>query len=720
MCITLGCKGDLMFCKQYKMKLIAASLSLAASVGAHAALGGLQVQSRLNEPFSATVVVTGDEARALASAKPTINGADLQATVSRRSGDRAVIRLRSRTPIKEPVMTFWLGVGNQNHQYTAMLDPRDYHASGSARSRHERRAEAEPGRRHSAESRRHRRAADRREAPVQISGESYQIKDGELLVDIAQRVKPAGMTLRQTINALVAANPRAFRNGNPDLMYRGATLTIPDSDTLRRLAHNPPRRVSTRTQEERPAADTAPARQQPQVEAQPTPPVTPPAPPAPPVEPTQPQPQQPQQQAQPQQPAQPPVQQQPQEQQPAVPPVASDTVPETPASAALPDMGVSQPEQASDMMVSEPVVETPPVEVAPPVVETPPMEEEGMDITQMALYGGGGLLALGGLAYLLMSRRRKSAAPARGDDHEDDDDGLYFENVTDHSDSLSSTPTVVPTAAAPAPQPAAPAAAQPATVSEQDLGLDLSYLDEQQQLGSTPSTEAAAQQAEADDWSWLEESEQPAATPAAPAAPAAVEPAASDDDWLNFAAEEPAPAQAPVQPAPEPQAAPVAPEELDWVLDETPATQTFQVEAPAAVEVAEPAQPAAPEMDNTIAFDVPSLDTESVSSVAEEAAAPAAASNVMDFNLDFDSTPAAPAQAAPAEVSQPAPAVRTEPVSAGPLPKEALEAKLELAKMYLEIDDANTARQTLMELINESEGSSIQAEAQQLLNDIGQ
>ena len=545
---------------------------------------------------------------------------------------------------------------------------------------------------------------------MQITGESYQIKDGELLVDIAQRVKPSGMTLRQTINALVAANPRAFRNGNPDLMYRGATLTIPDGDTLRRLAHNPPRRVSTRAQEERPAADTVPARQQPTVETQPTPPVTPPAPPAPPVDQAQPQ---------PQQPAQPPVQQPPQE-QPAVPPMVSDVAPETPASAALPDMGASLPEQASDMMVSEPVVETPPVEVAPPVVETPPMEEEGMDITQMALYGGGGLLALGGLAYLLMNRRRKTAAPARGDDHaDDDDDGLYFESVTDHSDSLSATPAA-PAAAAPVSQPAAPAAVQPATVSEQDLGLDLSHLDEQQQLGSTPSTEAAAQQAAADDWSWLEESEQPAAAPVAPTAPAAAEPAASDDDWLNFAAEEPAaPAQAPAQPASEPQAAPVAPEELDWVLEEAPVAQTFQAEAPAAVEVAEPAQPAVPEMDNTISFEAPSLETESVSSVAEEAAAPAAASNVMDFDLDFDSTPAAPAQAAPVEVSQPASAY-TEPVSAGPLPKEALEAKLELAKMYLEIDDANTARQTLMELINESEGSSIQAEAQQLLNDIGQ
>ena len=91
--MTLGCKGDLMFCKQYNMKLIAAFLGLVASVGAHAALGGLQVQSRLNEPFSATVVVTGDEARALASTRPTVNGANLQATVSCRSGDRAVIHL---------------------------------------------------------------------------------------------------------------------------------------------------------------------------------------------------------------------------------------------------------------------------------------------------------------------------------------------------------------------------------------------------------------------------------------------------------------------------------------------------------------------------------------------------------------------------------------------------------------------------------------------------
>ena len=49
---------------------------------------------------------------------------------------------------------------------------------------------------------------------------------------------------------------------------------------------------------------------------------------------------------------------------------------------------------------------------------------------------------------------------------------------------------------------------------------------------------------------------------------------------------------------------------------------------------------------------------------------------------------------------------------------EPLEAKLELAKMYLEIDDAVAARETLRELVAESNGD-IQVQAQQLLDELG-
>ena len=49
-----------------KIKLIALSVSLFASAGSVAALGGLRVNSGLGEPFSATVTVTGKEAKELA------------------------------------------------------------------------------------------------------------------------------------------------------------------------------------------------------------------------------------------------------------------------------------------------------------------------------------------------------------------------------------------------------------------------------------------------------------------------------------------------------------------------------------------------------------------------------------------------------------------------------------------------------------------------------
>ena len=696
-----------MFCKQYRLKLIAASLGLAASVNAYAALGGLQVQSRLNEPFSATVVATGDEARALArSAKPTINGANLRATVTHQGADRAVIRLRSSAPVKEPVVTFWLGVGDQNHQYTAMLDPRGYRQAGQSEESDSRR-----GRRgaESAHSRRY-QSARRHGRPVHIEGRDYQIKDGELLVDIAERIKPSGMTLRQTINALVAANPRAFRNGNPDLMYRGATLVIPDADTLRRLAHNPPRRTERTRPSERsqtegngnmkqtppPAQDTAAQPTEPTPSAtlpeqaqspQTTPPQTTPPQATPP-------------QATPQQP------EMPAETPPADGGVAASSIQPAETQASMPtEMPVSEP-----LPVEEPTPEEgmASIEVAPPLEDMPP-EEEGseLDLKQLAIYGGAGLLALGGFGYLLWRRKKSSSSPSGGgrgrkgrrapvEEDDEDEDDLYFESVAEQPSAVKAQPVKVEQAAVP-------------PVSEQDLGLDLSHLDAQQQLGSTPDTATVSRQAaEADDWNWLE---QTAGQTSGSAQPAARPAADTEDDWLNFGNEEAA------QPKPEtrfepeaaplPQAEPVAEEDLDWVLDEaSPARQPLQAES------------AATQEDNSLDFQMPGLD-EGKPLGGKEPAAPAATDNGLDFNFDFDDDkPAAPASVG-SQPPEPRPAASAAQASAGPLPKEALEAKLELAKMYLEIDDANTARQTLLELINESAGSSIQAQAQALLNDIG-
>lgn len=750
--------------KPSQIKVLAASLLLVASWQASAAIGGLQVQSGLNEPFSATVVVTGDEARALASGRPTISGADLTASVLQQSGDRAVIRVQSAAPIKEPMLTFWLGVGDQNRQYTAMLDPRDYRAPAQASGGRERpaaeQAATRPARTETAQrpQRERVRSAERRAAPaatMEISGTAYQVKDGELLVNIAERVQPSGMTLRQTINALVRANPRSFRNGNPDLMYRGATLIIPDAAQLRRLAQNPHLRVRPASTAGLPVANlperatqpsqatTPPVSEKP-ADTAPAKPVTPP--PAPPVEPAK-----PVEPAQPVQAETPPASaEKPAAQVVDAPPAVSEVSASVPA--------VSDPLQvASEPMAASVAVSEP---VAPPVTETPPapqpaapteaaepVEEESGGLMQWLPYGAGAL-TLGGLAYFFLQRRRKSG----GDEalgQEANEDELFFDDAQQDGVATAS------------------AAAATVAADDDELHLDLSHLADQH-LGNTPDSGfAAAQPAAADtaedDWGWIEESSNQTQV-ASPAANVAV--AADEEAWLDFGEETVAVAAAPAAaaavqtevdedlswvldveetpvaaPASEPvrQAAPVAvADDDDWlsgldevVVEETGAPQAAASAAAVAalddqwdmnIDLSEPEVQTAPAVETVengfdsfaenLDFNLNFADEQPAATAAPAATesfeAPAfdafssqafAAEEVMSLNLDMDaseSTVAAPAA----------------------LPQEALEAKLELARMYLEIDDANTARQTLMELVNESEGSSIQAQARALLQEL--
>ncbi|MCO6516302.1 MAG: hypothetical protein J6586_07370, partial [Snodgrassella sp.] len=130
-------------------------------------------------------------------------------------------------------------------------------------------------------------------------------------------------------------------------------------------------------------------------------------------------------------------------------------------------------------------------------------------------------------------------------------------------------------------------------------------------------------------------------------------------------------------------------------------------------------QSASPVTDST---PVAKVDTQDVSS--------------MDFSLDDDkSESSATDNVATATTTTPVSSFATgngaqdwleqtaesEPVDQPLTPEQQavpLQAKLELAKMYLEMDDAVTARQTLRELVDEANGS-ILAEAQNLLQQLG-
>ena len=93
------------------------------SLSASAGLGGLNVQSHLGEPFTGSITVTGEEAQALLNGgKATISNGNLRAAV-RKSGDKAVVTIRSSKAIKDPVLVFQVGVGAQSREYTAIIDP---------------------------------------------------------------------------------------------------------------------------------------------------------------------------------------------------------------------------------------------------------------------------------------------------------------------------------------------------------------------------------------------------------------------------------------------------------------------------------------------------------------------------------------------------------------------------------------------------------------------
>lgn len=260
--------------KHYKIKLIAASVALAVSVGANAGLGGLNVQSHLGEPFSGNITVTGEEAQALFNGgKASVSNANLRTSVHR-AGDRAVINIRSAKAIKDPVLIFQVSAGSQSREYTAIIDPADYSVKGDStpRVRQEQSfTSASPQVDRQAARDRINRAIRSAKVPADIAdsarkekidknarstqakpkqiqnanrpyegeirhGQRHLVKQGETLTEIANRIRPQGMTVEQAMQALVKANPGVFINKNADHMLAGKVLNIPTQFDMKQAA----------------------------------------------------------------------------------------------------------------------------------------------------------------------------------------------------------------------------------------------------------------------------------------------------------------------------------------------------------------------------------------------------------------------------------------------------------------------------------------------------
>ena len=241
------------------------------SLSASAGLGGLNVQSHLGEPFTGSITVTGEEAQALLNGgKATISNGNLRAAV-RKSGDKAVVTIRSSKAIKDPVLVFQVGVGAQSREYTAIIDPAGYDAKDAASVRPRQAAESqsfEPTRNAQQPATKNNKAAGNQAAQARKdvqrkaekkqvqtapakndtaarSGRQHLVRTGETLIAIASSIRPQGMTLDQTIQALVNANPDVFIDNNANRMLAGKVLNIPSRSELQRLAASAPVKTNT-------------------------------------------------------------------------------------------------------------------------------------------------------------------------------------------------------------------------------------------------------------------------------------------------------------------------------------------------------------------------------------------------------------------------------------------------------------------------------------------
>lgn len=268
--------------------LSAAVLSAVLCTSAYAAgLGKLTVLSSLGQPLRAEIELTSvakDEAGTIV-AKLASAEAYRQANIEmspalfalrfavENRGDRHFIRVTSSQPINEPFMALLLELGGTSNrlvrEYTFLLDPADLRmgqstqiaAAPGAASRNavqsqaasaqaapvpqpEAQQKSMPQQRQATQSTRPQRTA--RSEPAQepaASGETYQVKNGDTLAQIAGQVKPEGVSLDQMLVAMYRANSSAFAGNNMNRLRAGQILSVPDAEAAKSISKSEARGV---------------------------------------------------------------------------------------------------------------------------------------------------------------------------------------------------------------------------------------------------------------------------------------------------------------------------------------------------------------------------------------------------------------------------------------------------------------------------------------------
>ncbi len=198
-------------------------------------LGRLVVDSDLNEPFSAEILISSigevgvknlkvglasksDFERAGIVVDPVLNRLTFAIVEGKES---LSIRVLSEEPIRTPFLHFMVAIewpgGKLIREYTALLDPPGYEPTA-----------VQPIQRPET-------TGDQR---VLRPGETYgPVRSGETLMGIAGDIETVKATsIYQRMFALIHANPEAFIRGNMNLLREGASLKIPSTKSMSRIS----------------------------------------------------------------------------------------------------------------------------------------------------------------------------------------------------------------------------------------------------------------------------------------------------------------------------------------------------------------------------------------------------------------------------------------------------------------------------------------------------
>ncbi|MDO5290692.1 MAG: FimV/HubP family polar landmark protein [Pseudomonadota bacterium] len=241
------------------------------------ALGAVTVRSALGEPLRAEIEVpqiSSEEASTLQASmgslqafqaagveyNPALAGA--RVTLQRRANGQAYLRVTGERPINEPFLGIvieanWEG-GRIVRDYTMLVDPPSRAAPppvtatqppSDAQPTTPVAVQTTPG----AQGRQARapradgagRTARRAAAPAPMAGEGPQVtvQRGDTAYAIASAHAVDGVSLDQMLVAMLRANPRAFINGNVNLMRAGAVLNMPTAEQAAAVSRQSARRT---------------------------------------------------------------------------------------------------------------------------------------------------------------------------------------------------------------------------------------------------------------------------------------------------------------------------------------------------------------------------------------------------------------------------------------------------------------------------------------------